>query len=126
MIIFLRGLPGTGKTVISNILAERLHCAVMHVDDFKRDFRKQYPQADFIKEVVPHSYAKTLEQIGEYASKDLIVEEIFRNEDFVRSLVDFISKNSIKAFWFKIVRDEKLLLEVDAARDRKVNHPAAS
>ena len=120
MIIFIRGLPGSGKTTISNRVGEKLRWEVVHVDQFKKEIMKQNPEADFIKEVVPRSYQKTLEKLQEYKEKNAVVEEVFRNAGFVQSVIDFCDHNSIKYQWYKIIRDEELLLNIYDERTRKV------
>ncbi len=122
MIIFLRGLPGTGKTVISNKLAQILRCEVIHVDDFKGELMKRKPGANFLKEVVPYSYERTLDKLSKHKGSDVVVEEIFRNEGFVQRVMNFCDQNKIKATWFKITRDRKFLLEVDDKRTRKIKN----
>jgi len=120
MIIFIRGLPGSGKTTISNLLAEKLQWQVIHADEFKKELMKQNPEANFIQEIVPGSYKKTIEKLQEYKDKNVIVEEVFRNKEFVQSVLDFCNQNCIHYKWFKIIHDETLLLQVYDERTRKV------
>lgn len=120
MIIFIRGLPGSGKTTISDKVAEKLGWNVVHADEFKKELMRQKPDADFVREIVPASYKLTLGKLGTYKNSSVIIEEVFRNKEFVQSVLDFCNKNSIKYQWFKIIRDENLLLQVYAKRTRKV------
>jgi dephospho-CoA kinase len=122
MILFIRGLPGSGKTTISKLLAERLQWDVIHADEFKKELMKQNPEANFVKEIVPTAYEKTLEKIQEYKSTNVIVEEALRNKDFVQKLLHFCAENNIKNQWFKILRDKSILLEVNDERKRKVKN----
>jgi adenylate kinase family enzyme len=124
MIIFIRGIPGSGKTVIADKLAEKIGWKVIHIDDFKKEFSDKNPKAFFIEEVVPYSYKKTLEILENYKNENIIVEEIFRNRDFVQQISDFCDKNNITNRWFNIVRDIKKVLETNEMRNRKVKNMA--
>ena len=120
MIIFIRGLPRSGKTTISNTLAEKLKWKVIHVDDFKKELMDQNPKAFFIQEVVPYSYKKTLEELEKNKGSDLIVDELFRNKDFVQEALNFCNKNNISYRWFNIERDMDKLVEANENRLGKV------
>ncbi len=122
MIIFLRGLPGCGKTTIADNLVEKLKWEVLHVDDIKGELMKQKPQASFVEEIVPASYKLALERLQSYQTKNVIVEEMFRNKDFVQQVLDFCHNNNIKYQWFKIWRDKKLINQVNDERKRKVKN----
>jgi 2-phosphoglycerate kinase len=126
MIIFIRGIPGSGKTSIADKLGEKTGRKVIHVDDFKKEMMTQNPKAFFTEEVIPYSYKKTLEALEKYKGEDLIIEEIFKNKDFVRSVLDFCDKNNISYKWFIITRDIKKILEVNESRTRKVKNTLES
>ena len=128
MIIFLRGLPGSGKTVIADALAERLNWKVVHVDEFKRELRKKNPNADFLKEIVPASYHIALHNLEEQKDSDLVVEELFNDRTFVENVLKVCEKNNIPCRWFKVVRDKKDVLHINTNNIRKrtvVNSPEA-
>lgn len=125
MILFLRGLPGTGKTTIANVLAAQLQWDVVHVDALKKEYMEAHPGADFRTVVVPASYDKALEVLQGYTFKNVIVEEVFRDEAFVRRVLDFCDQNNVQYQWFKIIRDKEHLLEVNDERRRAIqNNPA--
>lgn len=108
MIIFLRGLPVSGKTTLANILANELNWNVIHVDDYKNEFIHQNANALFSKEVIPYSHKKTLEELSNIKNNaNVVVEEIFWNKDFVQELLDLCKKNNVQCQWFKLVRDKK-------------------
>lgn len=113
MIIFIRGLPGTGKTTISSALSDKLDWRIINIDHYKNEFIDQNPNARLSKEFIPHSHKKFLEELSKIKKDDdLIVEELFWNKDFVKDILDLCKENNIQYQWFKLVRDEKILLSV--------------
>lgn len=111
MIIFLRGLPASGKTTLANILANELNWRVIHVDHYKNEFISQNPDALSSKEFIPYGHKKTLEELSNIKNNaNTIVEELFWNKDFVQEILDFCKKNNVQYQWFKLVRDKKYLL----------------
>ena len=111
MIIFIRGMPGNGKTTISNILAGKLNWEAIHVDYYKDEFMRQNPGALFFGEAVPYSYKKIIDKLSN-TKNNVIVEEIFRNKDFVQMILNLCKKNYIQYQWFKLVRKKKDLLPI--------------
>ena len=111
MFIFIRGLPGSGKTTISNKLAEQLHWDVIHVDHYKTEFISQNQDAYITKEFIPYSHKKTLEKLSDIKN-NVIIEELFWNNDFIQALLSFCKKNNIQYQWFKLIRDKKTLLSI--------------
>jgi len=110
MIIFIKGLPGSGKTVISDKISYHLKWNVIHVDQLKSKFTKQNPTADFLKEVLPFSYKQTNEELLKFKDDNMIVEEIFRNPSFVQGVLDFCKEYKIEYHWFLLKRDTNTLI----------------
>ncbi len=119
MIIFLRGLPGSGKTTIANLLSDKKGWKVISIDEYKKEIMKEYPEAHFITEIVPLSYKRALEEIDKVTG-DVIVEEILRNKDFVEQLNELNKTKKVETKWFKIVRNMEDIVKTNAERKRKV------
>ena len=121
-IIFLRGLPGSGKTSISNSLSEKLGWKVIKIDQFKSDYMREHPDADFLSEVVPHSYARAIETIKGIEDENIIVEELFRSIDLVISMQDLSRKKNMSQHWFKLERSMEALIKVGKERKRSIKN----
>lgn len=122
MFVFIRGLPGVGKTSIANSLAEKLQWKVISIDAFKKQLMNELPNADFVSEIVPASYQKGFEILEKYIDENVIIEEVFRNKEFVEKILIFCQQNNIPFQWFKIIRDKRLLQEVNSERKRTIKN----
>lgn len=122
MYIFIRGLPGVGKTTIARRLTDELGWPVKRVDDHKIAYMNEHPDADFIDEVVPHSHEQFLDELQESEHENLITEGLFKDRDLVSSANKICENKSIEPQWFLIERDREKLLEVESNRERKVKN----
>lgn len=122
MIIFLRGLPGSGKTTIADLLGKRLGWLVVHVDESKTEYMNAHPDASFKDEVVPHAQKIFMEKLESYKDEDLVVEETFWIENFVINILEFCEINRINSKWFLIERDMSQILETNEARTRRIKN----
>lgn len=121
-LIILRGLPGSGKSVIAGKLGEQLNKSVVSGDVFKLEFMKN--NCDF-KEACQLACAKVFEKIKELfneRNKIIIIEELFHNRDFFNKIKNFCEKNNIEIKSFYIKRDLDKLLEVEKNRERKIKN----
>lgn len=123
VIIFLRGLPGSGKTSIAHKLEEKLDCAeVIHSDAFKIDYLKKHKDCDFA-DACKYSYSKTIKRLSTLSVKKIIiVEELFYDSDFVQKIRDFCREKNIRTFWFYLKRNLNKLLEIENSRKRKIKN----
>jgi broad-specificity NMP kinase len=122
MIIFIRGLPGSGKTHISNDLGARLNIPVIHSDDLKKELTDRKPEAFFKEEVIPYSYDRILQEIMRHKDNNVIIEELFRTKDFVNKILSLCTKEAIISRWFQIDRDFREVIKVNKERKRKVKN----
>lgn len=122
-LIIIRGAPGTGKTLVSNILEQILpNSKVVHVDEFKV---KATRQGKSIEESQKIAYEKTLEKLRELYHQNLtyiILEELIYQRDFLNELQRFLYKTKDKAFWFRLLRPLNKLLEVESKRKREIKN----
>jgi uridine kinase len=122
MFIFIRGIPGSGKTSVSTKLSNLLNWEIIHVDLYKKEYMENNPDADFIEEIIPYSYKTTIAKLKECKNKNLIIEEIFRNHDFIKDILNSCKENRIDFKWFKIKRDMGDILKVESERKRKIKN----
>lgn len=115
-LIILRGLPGSGKTELSERLATELGASVLHIDDFKTQIRKDFPGQFSWPEVRVKAYDEALRYLSEEEKKGtalIICEELFLDKEFVERLMSFCQENGVEAKWFKIERDLEKLMELE-------------
>ena len=122
-LIFIRGLPGTGKTSIAEILKEHLpNSEIITVDYFKLGAMKDGENFENAKRL---AYRETIRKLNEFylMQKDfIIVDELICEKKFFMKLREFLDKTNSKSYWFRITRKLKYLLEIEAERDRKIKN----
>jgi len=122
-IIFIRGLPGTGKTAVAEILKTKLpNSELISVDNFKL---KSMSKGKDFKTAKNFAYNETLKKLYKFnlMKKDYcIVEELICEEEFLKKLYEFINKTNADHYWFRVMRKLKDLLEVESKRDRKIKN----
>jgi shikimate kinase len=121
MIIFLRGLPGSGKTTIAKELAEKLNTELISIDKYKKELMSEKPEANFVKEIVPESYKRALLELKN-KKDNLIVEEVFRNKEFVSNIEELCNQENINAIWFKITRTMEDIITTNNERKRGIKN----
>lgn len=121
-LILIRGVPGTGKTIVSEILGKIFFDSeIICADKFKIQAMKE----NSFKEAQKIAYAKTLEKLHilyEQNKRDVILEELICDKNFYESLRNFITKTNSKAYWFRLLRPLDKLLELESNRNRKVKN----
>lgn len=122
-LILIRGLPGTGKTSVAEILKKELeNSEVINVDNFKLEAMNNGENFESAKKF---AYEETLKKLYEFylMEKDfVIIDEIFCDREFVSKLYSFINKTKSKPYWFRLLRKLKNLLEVEKGRNRKIKN----
>lgn len=121
-IIFIRGLPGTGKTSVAKELINKLDGKVVHiwVDNFKIE-----AGLDNFPKAIKTAYEKTISVLNDCLSQDVdwvVIEEILYDKGFISTLQEFVKKNNIKAYWFLLERPLDVLLTVENKRNRKIKN----
>jgi len=119
-IIFIRGLPGTGKTVVAEILNKIfIDSEIILVDKFKLQAMKK---GKSFEESLEIAYKKALEKLNSLDKEYIIVEELIHDKDFCKDLNNFINKTKSHAYWFRLLRPIEKLLEVEKDRKRKIKN----
>jgi len=121
-IIFIRGLPGTGKTTIANLLKAKLSAEVICVDNFKLE---AVANGASVKDSRKIAYEKTLKTLKLYVKENpeyIILEEIINDSSFFNQLQNFVKNSNIDTYWFCIERSLEELLKVESKRTRKLKN----
>lgn len=122
-IIFIRGLPGTGKTTVAEMLKKELYNSeVINVDNFKLEALKKGKNFENAKK---RAYEQALKKMNEFylIKKDyLIIDELICEKEFLKKLHFFLNKTNSDFYWFRILRKLKFLLDVESKRNKKIKN----
>ncbi len=121
-IIIIRGLPGTGKTIVSKILGKIFfNSEVICVDKLKIQAMKKGYNFEKSQKI---AYKQTLKRLYSIYDKKnyIIIEELICDKDFYNELRDFVDKTKSEDYWFRLLRPLEKLLEVEAGRKRKIKN----
>jgi tRNA uridine 5-carbamoylmethylation protein Kti12 len=122
-LIFIRGLPGTGKTAIAEILKKELpNSESISVDNYKLEAIKNGENFESAKNF---AYTETIRKLYEFylMEKDFcIVDELICEKEFLGKLYSFINKTKSNAYWFRVLRKLNFLLEVERGRKRIIKN----
>ncbi len=121
-IIFIRGLPGTGKTIIAKILKEIfLNSEVVSVDKLKiQALKKNFTFAEANK----LAFEKAIKKLYDLSkTKEIIIfEEMICNRELYGELRNFIRNIGCKVYWFRITRKLNQLLVEESKRKRGIKN----
>lgn len=122
-VIFIRGVPGVGKTTVAKILGQIIpNSQVIHVDEFKIKAMKKGKGVEESRKI---AYEKTLEKLYSLSSQDFVyltLEEIICDKDFLEGLIEFLNKTKSRSHWFRLMRPLNKLLEIELNRKRKIKN----
>ena len=115
-LIVIRGNSGSGKTVITDTLAEKLGSEKIHIDYLKGVImgdsqvkNKPIVWDDIYKEAMMEALA-LLEKMKSEGAPLVIMEELFYNKKFTEELNKYCVDNNIEVQWFRIEREKEKLL----------------
>jgi len=121
-LVIIRGVPGTGKTIVSEILGKMFFDSeIICVDKFKLQAMKE----NSFEEAQKIAYEKTLEKLHilyEQNKRDVVLEELVCDKDFYEELRNFIIKTNSSVNWFRLLRPLDKLLEIESDRKRKIKN----
>lgn len=121
-VIVIRGLPGVGKTVVSEILEEIFEAEVIHVDNFKLKEMKSGKSVEKSREIAYEQALKKLYLLYKKNRDYIILEEIIHEKDFLGKLYKFVNETMSQAYWFRLMRPIEKLLEVESNRKRRIKN----
>ena len=107
-VIFIRGLPGTGKTPIAHNLENKLkNSEVIHLDDFNIKATK--------KDVLESAYKKVVNKLYLLYKKNkehILIEGVICDKYFSKMLNEFVTETKSTAYWFRLEKPlENLLIK---------------
>lgn len=121
--IFIRGIPGTGKTIVSEILEKIFpNSEIICVDDFKLKAMKDGKSFEESQKIAYEQTLKELHLFHKQNKNDVILEEIICEKDFLDKLNWFLYETQTKAYWFRLMRKVKELLKVESNRNRQIKN----
>lgn len=125
-IIALRGLPGSGKSYIAEkIRSQTESIEIINVDKYKLEFRKNNPDVSF-GEALKYSYEQALLRLGQMHKENsevlVVIEELFNDAGFVKSVQDFCRTNGVSIAWYYIERSIEDLLMIEETRQRRIKN----
>ena len=121
-VIFVRGLPGTGKTIIAKILKEVFfNSEIISVDKLKIQALKSKFTFSEANKIAFEKAMKKLYKLSK--TKEVIIfEEMICNKEFYQELNNFIKGTRCNSYWFRITRKLNHLLIVESKRKRKIKN----
>lgn len=123
LFIFIRGVPGTGKTIVSKLLKKELiNSEIINVDDFKIKAIKEGGTFEDAKKI---AYDKSLSKLYEFHSskKDyIILEELICEKEFLNKINSFLKRTKSDYCWFRLMRKIKDILIIENKRERKLKN----
>jgi len=122
-VIFIRGLPGTGKTIVTELLKEKLpNSEVINVDDFKIN---PIQNGETLKNIMKIAYKQLLKRLYEFSlinKEYVIIDELICEKRFLKKIFFFLNQTNSLSYWFRLRRKLKELLKVEAGRNRKIKN----
>ena len=123
-LIVIRGNSGSGKTVITDTLAEKLGSEKIHIDYLKGVImgdsqvkNKPIVWDDIYKEAMMEALA-LLEKMKSEGAPLVIMEELFYNKKFTEELNKYCVDNNIEVQWFRIEREKEKIIERQESSER--------
>jgi len=122
-VIFIRGVPGVGKTVVSKILGKILsNSKIICVDNFNLEEMKR---GKSFKKSLEIAHEKTLKELYLLEKGDIdyvILDEIICDRIFFEKLNKFLDETKTPSYWFRLMRPVEKLLEIESKRKRKIKN----
>ncbi|GBE20143.1 MAG TPA: DUF2075 domain-containing protein [Candidatus Pacearchaeota archaeon] len=121
--IIIRGVPGTGKTLIANHIRKILpNSELICVDEFKLKAMEEKKDFQESLKIAYKESIKKLHLINKKHKNYIILEEIINYEYFFRKILKFVNDAKVPSYWFRLMRPLKKLLEVEAITDRPIKN----
>lgn len=121
--IFIRGVPGTGKTIVAEQIKKRLsNSEIINVDNLKIKAMHNGKDFESAKNIAYEQSLKKLYKFYLIKKNYVILDELICEEEFLKKLHVFLDQTNSHSYWFRLVRKLKELLEVESKRDRQIKN----
>lgn len=123
-LIVIRGNSGSGKTVITDTLAEKLGAEKIHIDYFKSAIMDDLVLKNkpiILEDICKEAMRETLTLLGKMklgGTLSVITEELFYNKEFTEDLRKYCVDNNIDVQWFRIEREKEKIIEMQESSER--------
>ena len=113
-LVLFSGLPGVGKTTVSNSVGKLIDAVTVDIDDFKRnsvDGKLVKSQID-PPEIRWGYYQKALSHVLELfnsGAKRIILDEVFHLSSLRSKIEGFCAENGVKVVWVEVLCDYKVV-----------------
>jgi len=122
-IIFIRGLPGTGKTTIAEILKCKLpKTKVINVDNFKMEAINRGENFETSRIIAYKKTLKELKKVNPNKLNFFIINELICDQYFFDCLYDFIHQTKTESYWFRLMRKIDDLVAIEEKRNRPIKN----
>ncbi|MDP3004162.1 MAG: hypothetical protein Q8N43_01495 [Candidatus Azambacteria bacterium] len=123
-LIVIRGNSGSGKTIITDTLADKLGAEKIHID-----YLKTATQKDLLASSNPVNWKgvykdvarETMARLAKMKSDGVplvIIEELLTNKEFTKDLEKYCVDNSVEVQWFRIERGIEKIIELGESPER--------
>lgn len=107
MVIFVYGLPGSGKSFFASKLAEKLNAAYINTDRIRKELFQERMYSEQEKKAV---YDHMLALMKKNQKQDIVLDGTFHLEETRRIFIENLNRNS-KKFFVEIIADEEVIKE---------------
>jgi 2-phosphoglycerate kinase len=121
--ILFRGLPGVGKTFISNAFAKKNNLIVLHKDDIHDAVAQHISDHDMISKISHDCLFKILES-NKTTNSNIVIDFTFRKLEWINSFINWCGERSIRVVSILVVCSDRELWK--SRFNKRADNPASN